>query len=137
MARWWRRLVTAASVVALGLSFTACGSSKPSASSTSTTSGVTVPTTVPLNVPNQVKLHDDVDMVNCGATKGGWSAGGTAKSSLRRSATYLITVFFTSSQATDLAYGSTSVHLAAGQSKLWSVQAAFDAPSVLRGVAAR
>ncbi|HTU39895.1 MAG TPA: hypothetical protein VMF35_17995 [Acidimicrobiales bacterium] len=55
-------------------------------------------------------------------------------------ATYRITVFFTSAQATDLAYGVTSVGVGSGQVKLWSVKATFSAPSqvlcVLRGVSA-
>jgi hypothetical protein len=92
-------------------------------------------------VPDQAGVRPDVDLINCGQTKGGWSAGGTVQNSLRRRTTYIITVFFTSSQATDLASAVTSVPLAAGQSKLWSTQATFAAPGqvlcVLRGVAAR
>ena len=79
-------------------------------------------------------------MVNCGPAQGGWSAGGTVKNSLGHSATYDITVYFTSSQATDLSYASTLVPVDPDQSKLWSVKATFTAPStvlcVLRGVAA-
>jgi hypothetical protein len=99
-----------------------------------------VPGIVPTSVPNQVSVRKDVQLLHCGATKGGWSAGGTVKNSLGHTATYQITIFFTSNQATDLAFAKTSVSLGAGQSKLWSTQATFAAPAqvlcVLRGVAA-
>jgi hypothetical protein len=131
--------VTSAAAAAMALSLSACGSGTPSASSTSTTK-VTVLGSVPLSVPNQITVRKDVDMINCAATKGGWSAGGTVRNNLGHPATYLITVYFTSSQATDLAYASTSVAVDQGQSKLWSVRATFNAPGVvlcvLRGVAA-
>ena len=99
-----------------------------------------VPGTVPTSVPNEVSVRKDVQMLSCGATKGGWSAGGTVKNSLGHDATYQITIFFTSNQATDLAYAMTSVSVGAGQSKVWSTQATFPPPAqvlcVLRGVAA-
>lgn len=92
-------------------------------------------------MPDEASVRPDVQLINCGQTKGGWSAGGTVQNSLRRRTTYIITVFFTSAQATDLASAVTSVPLAAGKSKLWSTQATFAAPGqvlcVLRGVAAR
>jgi hypothetical protein len=98
-------------------------------------------TVVPTNVPDQDRVRPDVRLINCTPTTGGWTAGGTVRNSLRRSATYHITVFFTSSQATDLAYATTSVPLKAGQAELWSASATFTAPAgvlcVLRGVAAR
>ena len=53
------------------------------------------------------------------------------RSSLSHSATYDITVFFTSSVAENLDYGSTSVPLKPGQVKLWSVSAIFAAPKTV------
>jgi hypothetical protein len=111
---------------------------QPSSSTTTTTKGV--PGCVPSNVPNQGSARKDVQMINCGSSSGGWSAGGTIKNMLGHHATYHITVFFTSTEATDLAYGSTSVPVTSGQTKRWSVKSNFSAPAqvlcVLRGVAA-
>jgi hypothetical protein len=140
MIIWRRRLSAVVAIGALGLALSACSSSNsPSASQTTTTNSKTSGT-VPVSVPNQDNVRKDVDMVNCGPAQGGWSAGGTVKNSLGHAATYDITVYFTSSQATDLSYASTSVPVNTGQSKLWSVKATFTAPStvlcVLRGVAA-
>ena len=94
---------------------------------------------IPTRVPDDVSIRHDVNLINCTPAKGGWSAGGTVKNSLRRRTTYLITVFFTSTQATDLAYSTSSVQLKAGQAKLWSTNATFPAPAqvlcILRGVA--
>ena len=47
-------------------------------------------------------------MSKCAPVHGGWSAGGTIKNTLGHDATYQITVFFTSAQASDLAYAPTS-----------------------------
>ncbi len=119
-------------VAALGLSLTACGnnSSGGSASSPTTSSTVRV-TTSPATAPSQASIRKDVHLLNCRAAKGGWSAGGTVQSPLSYSATFDITVFFTSSVAENLDYGSTSVPLKAGQIKLWSVNAIFAAPSTV------
>ena len=165
MTRWWRPSAVVA-VTALGVSLSSCGASggrsasqsstgselSTSSQSTNDTGAISpaspsAPATkhsgggIPTNVPDQARVRPDVNLINCGQTKGGWSAGGTVQNSLRRRATYIITVFFTSAQATDLASAVTSVPLAAGQSKLWSTQATFAAPGqvlcVLHGVAAR
>ena len=143
----WRRLAAVGAVTALGLSLAACSSNPTngSASSTSTSakSGTggsrgSNATDVPNNVPNQVSVRKDVAVQNCAATAGGWSAGGTVQNTLGHDTTYHIDVFFTSAQATDLAYGVTTVAVPAGQTKLWSVSATFAAPAqvlcVLRGV---
>jgi len=133
----WKRLSAVLVVSALGVPLAACSNSNNPSSSTTTTKAV--PGTIPNNVPNQVSARKDVQMINCGSTSGGWSAGGTIKNTLGHDATYHITVFFTSTEATDLAYGSTSVPVSAGQTKLWSVKSTFAAPAqvlcVLRGVA--
>lgn len=137
----WGRLLAVSAVAAGGLTVAACssnGNSNSSSTTTSTTTGGT--TTIPEKVPNQVSVRKDVQIINCNATQGGWSAGGTVKNTLGRSATYHITIFFTSTQAADLAYAMTSVPVNAGQTKLWSVATSFTAPSsvlcVLRGVSA-
>lgn len=106
-------------------------------SSPTTTSDST--TTVPANVPNQDNVRKNVILKNCASSPGGWSAGGVVYNPSGSSTTYKITIFFTSTGATDLASGSTSVPLNAHGSALWSVKATFAAPSqvlcVLRGVA--
>lgn len=150
----WRRLAAVGALALLGVTVAACTSSSKSGlpsstpASTSTTAssgsgstastGVSPSTNVPDSVPNQVAVRKDVDVQNCGSTPGGWSAGGTVKNTMGHAATYHITVFFTTAQATDLAYGVTSVQVGSGQGKLWSVKATFAAPSqvlcVLRGV---
>ena len=56
------------------------------------------------------------------------------QSSLSHTATYIITVFFTSSASENLDYASTSVPLKTGQAKLWSVDAIFAAPSTVHCV---
>ncbi len=108
------------------------------APSSSTTTSVST-TTVPANVPNQDNVRKNVILKNCAASPGGWSAGGVVNNPSGSSTTYKITIFFTSTGATDLASGSTSVPLDAHGSSLWSVKATFAAPSqvlcVLRGVA--
>jgi len=128
----WRRLLTVSGVVALGLSLTACGNNPSGGPASSPTTPSTVKvTTSPATAPSQASIRKDVHLINCGAAKGGWSAGGTVQSPLSHSATFDITVFFTSSVAENLDYGSTSVPLKAGQIKLWSVNAIFAAPSTV------
>ena len=135
----WRRLSGLAAASVFGVTLAACSSSNSPSSSSSTTT-TRVPGAVPTSVPNEVSVRKDVQLLSCGATKGGWSAGGTVKNSLGHDATYQITIFFTSNQATDLAYAMSSVSVGAGQSKEWSAHATFAPPAqvlcVLRGVAA-
>ena len=94
---------------------------------------------MPANVPNQDAVRKNVILKNCASSPGGWSAGGVVNNPSGSATTYKITIFFTSTGATDLASGSTSVPLNAHGSELWSVKATFAAPSqvlcVLRGVA--
>lgn len=114
------------------------GGGSPTSAPSSTTTSVST-TTVPANVPNQDNVRKNVILKNCAASSGGWSAGGVVNNPSGSSTTYKITIFFTSTGATDLASGSTSVPLSAHGSDLWSVKATFAAPSqvlcVLRGVA--
>ena len=136
----WRRPSAIVAVAALGMSLSACSSS-------STSIGVVIDDHDHQdraeersgNVPNQDSVRKDVQLLNCGSTKGGWSAGGTVRNTLGHDTTFDITVFFTSTEAMDLASAATSVPLNAHQSKLWSVKGTFAAPAqvlcVLRGVA--
>ena len=132
---WWQRLLSTGGVVALGISMAAC-SGHPSGGSVSEsrTSSTFRVTTSPATTPNPGEIRKDVHLINCGATRGGWSAGGTVQSSLSHTATYIITVFFTSSASENLDYASTSVPLKTGQAKLWSVDAIFAAPSTVHCV---
>jgi cytoskeletal protein RodZ len=115
---------------------TSSNGASTSAPSSTTTSVST--TTVPANVPNQDAVRKNVILKNCASSSGGWSAGGVVNNPSASPTTYKITIFFTSTGATDLASGSTSVPLNAHGSALWSVKATFAAPSqvlcVLRGV---
>jgi putative hemolysin len=136
-------------LLAVGIGFAACSNStnpstsattttKANATSTTTRQSVTKDTVVPISVPNQPAVRKDVALVSCGASTGGWSAGGTLKNSQGKTETYMITVFFTSPQATDLAFATATVTIDPGKSQLWSAKATFAAPSsvlcVLRGV---
>jgi hypothetical protein len=161
-----RRLaVVAAGALVLPLGLAACSSSPaPKASSSSTTSPTvgsaqhgqnspstttvhrgttTTPTTaVPVSVPNQDNIRRDVTMSSCKAVPDGWSASGTVTNSFGKQATYTITVFFTSAQATDLSFGVTNVVLLKGEKLPWTVRQKFAVPAggalcVLRGVSAK
>ena len=132
-------------VLVAGVCLAACGNSgKPSSSATTTTTtkapSTSQDTVVPVNVPNQDNVRKDVQLLNCAASSGGWSAGGEVRNTLGKSATFDITVFFTNAVSTDLAYATTNVTLDSGKGSLWSVKATFAAPAgtvcVLRGVAA-
>ena len=151
--RGWLVTVTPALAVLVSVVLAACGGAGTTGTSqTGSTSPRTtlttaarvtqttgpVPSTVPLHVPDQQAARNDVALLNCNAEVGGWSAGGTVKNPTAQQASYLITIFFTSALATDLASGTTTVVLGPGQGNLWSVSAQFAAPAgvrcVLRGV---
>jgi hypothetical protein len=106
---------------------------------TSPTTTTTIAPIVPANVPNDDAVRKDVTLLNCESSPGGWVAGGTVKNPTTKTQTYKITVFFTSSGATDLAYGSTTSTVPGGKNALWTVRVTFPAPAqvlcVLRGVA--
>jgi hypothetical protein len=143
MVRRARARPVLAALVA-GTCLAACSSSgHPSTSattSTTTTTFVSHDTVVPLIVPNQDSVRKDVDLLTCAKSADGWSAGGAVRNTLGRAATYTITVFFTSSQSTDLAYATTKTEVDKGKNALWSANATFATPSsvlcVLRGVSA-
>ena len=69
-----------------------------------------------------------VNLFNCNRTSDGWSAGGVAVNQGTRTATYRITVAFTSTARRPLATASTTVTLRPGNNTLWSVQSTFAPP---------
>lgn len=112
---------------------TACGSPKVHATTASTTT-----TTIPTQVPNNPSVRQEVSVTSCADSPGGWEAGGTVTNRLNHTATFKITVFFTNSGATDLAFGSISETVGSGKAMTWLTKATFSAPTtvlcVLRGV---
>ena len=124
---------------------TACTSSHhTTATSNTTLPAVTLPkgvnnaTDVPTSVPNNPALRAHVQITKCAASADGWQASGDATNPGTGPVDYTITVFFTTSAATVIGYGSAKVHVAAGGHQAWSVSATFTpAPGtqcVLRGV---
>ena len=95
---------------------------------------------IPLIVPNQARARRAVTLASCGGTKTGGHAAGTITAPGTSAATYTITVFFTTRQATVLGYAATTVRAAPGQATPWNVTGHFTAPRglrcVLRGVTA-
>jgi hypothetical protein len=152
----WKRVVQALCVLGTAGILAGCSSSPTSNSSSSTSTsapgattssvpiaGVTTSsgpttTTIPAHVANNDAARKNVIVKNCASSSGGWSAGGIVNNPSGSATTYTITIFFTSTGATDLGSASTTVPLAAHKSTLWSVKATFPAPSqvlcVLRGV---
>ncbi len=121
-------------VAASGCSSSNSPGTHPASSGPTATAG-----TVPDSVPNNPDKRNGVSLIGCAAVSGGWEASGAAMNPTSTATKYLITVFFTTSQATDQTYASTTVDVAAGKSTTWRVSAHFTAdPStvcVLRGVA--
>jgi hypothetical protein len=101
-------------------------------------SSVKQDTKVPTKVPNKPASRKNVTMETCAGTGDGWKAAGTVRNPGSSSATYTITVFFSTTSATVLAHGDTKVKVAPGKSAAWSVSPKFSAPKkvlcVLRGV---
>jgi hypothetical protein len=88
--------------------------------------------TTPTSALNQDEAQNDVVMPDCGAAADGWSAGGTVTDSLGRSATYQITVNFTTAQGEELAYATTTVKTSPGRTQAWYVRAMFSPPAVVQ-----
>jgi hypothetical protein len=115
-----------------------------SAKSTAAKSGAALPpgvvglTKVPTAVPNKPTLRNNVSLSSCASAHGGWAASGTARNPSKSSASYRITVFFTTDHATVIGQAATTVQVAAGASSPWIVTGAFHPASptlcVLRGV---
>lgn len=95
---------------------------------------------VPLTVPNSVRSRKAVILTGCAATAAGGHASGTVIAPGTSAETYLITVFFTTRQATVIGYGTAMVRAAPGKATPWAVGRHFKAPQgmrcVLRGVSA-
>jgi hypothetical protein len=117
------------------ISLAGCSSS-PQASTTTTkpTSSSGSTPSLPKTVPDNPSLRHDVNMSTCQVITGGWEAGGTAKNSGTSTKTYLITVYFTDTQATVVGYAQTHVKVAPGQSAQWTASSKFAAPSQTRCV---
>lgn len=93
---------------------------------------------VPLKVPNSVQDRKTVTLTGCTATSVDGRAAGTVTAA--RTATYTITVFFTTPGATVIGLATTKVHATSGKATPWHASSHFSAPHgmrcVLRGVAA-
>jgi hypothetical protein len=96
---------------------------------------------IPLNVPNSVTARRGVTLTDCTATRAGGHAAGTITDPGKSAATYTITVFYTTSQATVIGYAATTVHATPGRATPWQATGHFSAPHglrcVLRGVSTR
>jgi hypothetical protein len=96
---------------------------------------------IPLNVPNSVTARRGVTLTDCAATRAGGHAAGTVTDPGKSAATYTITVFYTTSQATVIGYAAATVHAAPGKATPWQATGHFSAPHgmrcVLRGVSTR
>jgi hypothetical protein len=75
-----------------------------------------------------------VALINCDRVTGGWSAGGVANDPSQDSASYLITIAFTTEGGKRLASGTTSAIVVPGKASLWSTTATFTAPGKVRCV---
>lgn len=124
---------------AIAVAVTGCSSSskgsasKPGSNGTATTVG-----TIPTVVPNNLDKRGAVALTGCAAARNGWEASGTATNPDKGATKYMITVFFTTNQATVEGDGTTTIDVAAGKAAHWKIDARFSAdPSttcVLRGV---
>ncbi len=90
-------------------------------------------------MPNSVAARKAVTLAGCTATSAGGLAAGAVTAA--RTATYTVTVFFTTRGATVIGYATTSVRATPGKAVPWRASGHFRAPHgmtcVLRGVTAR
>ena len=93
---------------------------------------------IPLAVPNSVRARKAVTLTDCTASGAGGHATGTVTAPGTSAATYTITVFFTTRQATVIGYGTAKVRAVPGKATPWAIGRDFKAPPgmrcVLRGV---
>lgn len=82
---------------------------------------------LPKKVANQPAVRKNVVQTSCSAVAGGWSAAGTASNPGYQRATYAITVYFTTTHATTLDFGRTTVTVAPGHTRHWTVTKKFAA----------
>ena len=100
--------------------------------------GVVGATNIPAKVANRPALRADVGLATCSPRPHGWQASGSARNPGKKPATYKITVFFTSNQATVIGTARTSVRVLPGRSRRWTASSTFHPAKptlcVLRGV---
>jgi plastocyanin len=140
-------VLAAATIVAGAVVLAGCSSGPKSAigtttstaagQATTTTSLVVVP--VPTSVPNVVADRKNVTLTGCAASLGGWGATGKATNPGSSAVTYELTIFFTTSHATNVNYATASVTVAPGATVDWQANKSFIIQSpplscVLRGV---
>jgi hypothetical protein len=125
-------------VAALALtSCTSSGSDSASAGATgkpaSSAKTTTAPPTslkaavLPTKIENQPAVRKSVVQTSCAAIPGGWSAKGTATNDAKKTATYKITVYFTTTHATTLNFATTTVKVPAGKTVKWAADKKFKA----------
>ncbi|MFJ9317739.1 hypothetical protein ACIRN4_26350 [Pimelobacter simplex] len=119
-------------------SSTASPRSGPSATGAATDPATTTirrpDVTVPRKVVNRPAARDRVTVTGCRAADGGWSASGRAVGRRAGADQLTITVFFTTEQATVVAWGQTTVDVPDGRSAEWSVRANLPVEGELRCV---
>jgi hypothetical protein len=94
---------------------------------------------VPTTVANDADKHKQVALKGCSSTPDGAAAAGTVHNTGSKSASYDITVFFTSISATAVNYATATVTVKPGASADFTARRAFAPPDqvlcVLAGVA--
>ncbi len=132
------RLLGGVAAVAAAIPLAACTGVSP-APHPSTGRSHSVEVVVPTSIPNDPALRHDVAMSSCDPAEAGWSAGGRVVNPSGQGRDYRITVLFTSSEATVIGAGRTTVHVDAKGRSTWRVRAKLAPASptlcVLSGVA--
>lgn len=136
------RIVIPLCIAAFALSLTGCSTTTPVPPHTTTPAPVLVqPTSIPTDVPNQKAARANVQITDCAGRNDSWVASGNARNPGNTDTTYDITIFFTTSAATVVQTGHTTVHVPAGKTGKWSVSGKVQAEGkilcVLRGAATR
>jgi hypothetical protein len=120
---WNLKVAIASGALAAVLATAGCTSSGGGTHPTPSKDATSTPTTPSAALPS---------------TSVGWAASGTARNPSKSSASYRITVFFTTDHATVIGHASTTVTVPGGASHPWTVAATFHPASptrcVLRGV---
>lgn len=134
----------AAALVPLALVVAGCGSGADDEPGAAATSRATEPppertvkpgrVTIPTKVPNRPAKRAAVELTGCAATDDGWAASGTATAGQGRARTFVISVFFTTDQATVVEWGRTRVTVPAGERADWQVGVELPVQGELRCV---
>ena len=109
----------------------------PQASAAKAKAAVVTAPRVPLTVPNSVRARKAVTLTGCTATGTGGHASGTVTGPGASAATYTITVFFTTRQATVIGYGTAKVHARPGQPVNRVAGIGFGERQLVAGIAER